>query len=62
MITQGAFEWFRCPKCQQVGRYTDGTSVELGDEADEYWCQVCGAQVPLHECIPVPPPLGVVRT
>ncbi len=42
MITQGAMEWFECPKCSHVGRYTDGTSIELGDDADEYWCQTLG--------------------
>lgn len=46
---------YRCPKCSKVGEWTNGTSTELGDDADEYWCQACGAQVPLYSCTPMTP-------
>lgn len=41
---------YRCPNCGRWGEWTDGTSTDAGDEHDEYWCQICGAQTPLQQC------------
>jgi predicted RNA-binding Zn-ribbon protein involved in translation (DUF1610 family) len=44
--------YFECPRCGRQGPWTNGRSVEAGDEVDEYWCQVCGAESPLSACEP----------
>lgn len=41
---------YRCPRCSQAGEWTDGMSVDAGDERDEYWCQTCGEESPLSDC------------
>lgn len=49
---------YRCPKCGRAREWTDGRSREAGDEVDEYWCQVCGAEVPLASCERTSAPSG----
>lgn len=49
---------YRCPRCSQSGKWTDGASVEAGDERDEYWCQYCGEETPLEDCEVVVPFAG----
>jgi predicted RNA-binding Zn-ribbon protein involved in translation (DUF1610 family) len=49
----GPTDWtsvYECPQCCRVAPWTDGRSVKAGDEVDEYWCQTCGAEVPLAAC------------
>lgn len=41
---------YRCHRCSQPGRWTDVTVRALGDDHDEYWCQVCGEETPLEDC------------
>jgi hypothetical protein len=41
---------YECPVCCRVAPWTDGRSVAAGDEADEFWCQTCGAESPLSAC------------
>ncbi len=41
---------YRCPTCDRWAPWTDGMSVEAGDEHDEFWCQTCGAETPLSAC------------
>ncbi|MEU8829365.1 hypothetical protein [Streptomyces sp900116325] len=41
---------YECPTCCRVAPWTDGRMRKHGDEIDEYWCQVCGTEVPLSEC------------
>jgi hypothetical protein len=49
----GGGDWsglYECPQCFRVAPWTDGRSVKAGDEVDEYWCQTCGAEVPVAAC------------
>ncbi|MFF4090388.1 hypothetical protein ACFYY9_26430 [Streptomyces nigra] len=41
---------YECPQCCRVAPWTDGRTTASGDEVDEYWCQTCGAEVPLADC------------
>lgn len=41
---------YECPKCCRVAPWTDGRTQKHGDPVDEYWCQTCGAEVPLSVC------------
>lgn len=41
---------YECPKCCRVAPWTDGRMQKRGAEIDEYWCQICGAEVPLSVC------------
>lgn len=41
---------YECPQCCRVAPWTDGRAVKHGDPADEYWCQICGAEVPVTAC------------
>ncbi|PBC72352.1 MULTISPECIES: hypothetical protein [unclassified Streptomyces] len=41
---------YECPQCSRVAAWTDGRKVSAGDEVDEFWCQTCGAEVPLSGC------------
>jgi DNA-directed RNA polymerase subunit RPC12/RpoP len=41
---------YRCPECQHVAPWTDGTCAIDEAEQDEFWCQTCGAEVPLSRC------------
>jgi predicted RNA-binding Zn-ribbon protein involved in translation (DUF1610 family) len=41
---------YECPECLRVAPWTDGRMRKHGDPVDEYWCQTCGAQVPLTVC------------
>jgi hypothetical protein len=52
-IASGTTDWwalYECPQCSHVAAWTDGRMVSAGDEADEFWCQTCGAEVPLGSC------------
>ncbi|GHC37186.1 MULTISPECIES: hypothetical protein [Streptomyces rochei group] len=52
-IKEGTTDWwtlYECPECSRVGAWSDGRKVSLGDEVDEYWCQTCGAEVPISSC------------
>jgi hypothetical protein len=55
-IKAGSRDWwtlYECPQCDRVAAWTDGRKVSAGDEADEFWCQTCGAEVPLESCVVV---------
>ncbi|MFI8191380.1 hypothetical protein ACIF8T_21595 [Streptomyces sp. NPDC085946] len=41
---------YECPQCCRVAPWTDGRSRAAGDEVDEFWCQTCGAEVPITAC------------
>jgi hypothetical protein len=41
---------YECPQCCRVAPWTDGRGVKHGDPEDEYWCQTCGAEVPISAC------------
>jgi hypothetical protein len=41
---------YECPVCLTVAEWTDGTTVEAGQERDEFWCQTCGNETPLDQC------------
>jgi len=41
---------YECPQCCRVAPWTDGRSIAAGDGVDEYWCQTCGAEVPVTAC------------
>lgn len=49
---------YECPRCCRWAKWTDGESIEAGDESDEFWCQTCGEETPLVNCssrsLPVP--------
>ncbi|QGZ53390.1 hypothetical protein GPZ77_34760 (plasmid) [Streptomyces sp. QHH-9511] len=50
---KGHTDWatlYECPQCSRVAAWTDGRKISLGDEADEFWCQTCGAEAPLVSC------------
>jgi hypothetical protein len=52
-IKSGTPDWwtlYECPQCSRVAAWTDGRMVSAGDEVDEFWCQTCGAEVPLSAC------------
>jgi hypothetical protein len=52
-IQSGTTDWwtlYECPQCCRVAAWTDGRKVSAGDEVDEFWCQTCGAEVPLTSC------------
>jgi hypothetical protein len=51
-------ENYECPQCFLVRPWTDGQSKATGDETDEYWCQMCGAESPLSACRRVPAQAG----
>lgn len=44
---------YQCPTCRRTAPWTDGRSVKHGDDVDEYWCQSCGAEVPLAAAVKV---------
>jgi hypothetical protein len=39
---------YECPVCCRIAPWTDGRSVQAGDECDEFWCQTCGTETPLE--------------
>ena len=39
---------YECPVCCRIAPWTDGRSVQAGDERDEFWCQTCGTETPLE--------------
>lgn len=41
---------YRCPGCDHIAPWTDGTSRAAGDAADEFWCRTCGRETPLASC------------
>jgi predicted RNA-binding Zn-ribbon protein involved in translation (DUF1610 family) len=41
---------YECPECCRVAPWTDGRMRKHGDPVDEFWCQTCGAEVPLSSC------------
>ncbi|MEU3990195.1 hypothetical protein AB0F24_17765 [Streptomyces platensis] len=41
---------YECPMCRVWARWTNGRSLAVGDMADEFWCQSCGATVYLATC------------
>jgi len=41
---------YECPQCCRVAPWTDGRMRRHGAPVDEYWCQTCGAQVPVSAC------------
>jgi protein gp37 len=43
---------YECPRCFRRQPWSDGLSIAAGDHTDEYWCQTCGAEVPLESCEP----------
>ena len=38
---------YRCPSCDHMARWTDGTDTVAGEDVDEFWCQACGSETPL---------------
>lgn len=52
-VAIGPTDWntlYECPQCCRIAPWTDGRKVSAGDEQDEFWCQTCGAEVPLTAC------------
>lgn len=52
-IKSGTTDWwtlYECPQCCRVAAWTNGRKKSAGDEVDEFWCQTCGAEVPLTAC------------
>jgi hypothetical protein len=46
---------YQCPQCSAPpAPWTDGTVKAEGDERDEFWCQTCGWETPLDECLRYP--------
>lgn len=50
---------YLCPECEQAREWTDGKSTHSGDDTDEYWCQVCGAEVPIEACTEIQVPRAI---
>lgn len=41
--TKNAYE-YQCPQCMRWAFWENGRGTQHGDEVDEFWCQVCGAE------------------
>ncbi|MEW1565767.1 hypothetical protein AB0454_22610 [Streptomyces sp. NPDC093509] len=41
--TKDAYE-YQCPQCMRWAFWENGRGTQHGDEVDEFWCQVCGAE------------------
>jgi protein gp37 len=51
-ISLRGLQTFECSVCCRSGLWNNGRSIAAGDEVNEYWCQVCGAEVPIEGCTP----------
>ncbi|MFD9443356.1 hypothetical protein [Streptomyces sp. NPDC060001] len=41
---------YQCPSCDRWAFWENGRGTQYGDEVDEFWCQVCGAESRASRC------------